>query len=120
MSDDFKLVVEQSTKVLGQRILAGGAIEITPPIDEDFWLLRVQVGHDQSVVLFPKFGTFGIGFAKEEDWNTNLPRSVSAQDIYAHIEHNKGNGDIPKERCVRAIQMLQQGIQELEEASGRG
>lgn len=86
----------------------GSAVMLTPPIDEDFWLARVPVGGGQSIVCFPKFGTIGIGFAKERDWNTNLPYSCRATDIYDHIRHNRGRCRASDEECVRAIDMLRE------------
>lgn len=61
----------------------------------------------QSQLAFPRFFTIGIGFAKEEDWNTNLPYSCSADEIYGHIKHNKLYKEITKEQCVEAISELQ-------------
>ena len=69
---------------------------ITPPIDEDFWSYRVRVSDTQAVVGFPKFGVVGVGFAIEnEDWNTNLPSSIAAEEILGHIAVNKGDDAIP-------------------------
>jgi hypothetical protein len=77
-----------------------------PPVGEDFWLARVQVATDQAVVCFPKFTTVGIGFQRENDWNTNLPYTSKAAVIYDHIKHNK---DCPatREACIEAIEALQ-------------
>lgn len=87
---------------------AGSAqIMITPPIGEDFWLARVPVSEAQAIVCFPKFGTIGIGFQHEEDWNTNLPYSCKAEEIYAHIKKNRGDCNISKAQCIEAIAMLQ-------------
>ena len=84
----------------------GNTVSITPPVGEDFWLLRVRVSKNQAIVAFPKFGTIGIGFSKEEDWNTNLPYQCSGHKIWNHIKHNKGRG--PKDAdCIAAIAMLQ-------------
>ena len=66
-----------------------GDVAITPPIDQDFFIARVVLYQDQAICIFPKFFTIGCGFAKEEDWNTNLPIRCDAEEIYAHIEHNK-------------------------------
>jgi len=89
--------------------LKSKGISITPPVGEDWWLYRVAVGGEQAVVAFPKFGLIAIGFQKEKDWNTNLPASLDAEEIYNHIQHNKT--DIPKkEDCVRAIRMIQDHI----------
>ncbi len=84
---------------------------LTPPIDEDYWLYRVKLGADQAIVAFPKFGIIGIGFASEEDWNTNLPYRCSAEEIYDHIAHNKGDESISREDCIEAIRMIQERIQ---------
>lgn len=85
----------------------GNTLMITPAIGEDYWLARVAVSDKQAIIAFPKFFTIGIGFQHEEDWNTNLPYSSSAEKIYSHIAHNKGDDNIPDERCVEAIRMLQ-------------
>lgn len=88
-------------------------VSITPPLDEDYWVLRVKVSKTQAVVGFPKFFTIGIGFQKEEDWNTNLPYTVDAERIYNHIKHNKGDSKIKKQNVIKAIQMIQAKVTEL-------
>lgn len=88
-------------------LLANGKIMITPPIDDGYWLFRVAVSDIQAIVCFPKFGTFGIGFQIEEDWNTNLPYLCDTEKIYNHIKHNKGDDKISDAVCVEAIKMLQ-------------
>lgn len=89
----------------------GGAM-ITPPIEPEYWKYRVKLGETQAIVAFPKFGTIGIGFAEEEDWNTNLPWSSPAQEIFDHIRHNKGDDSISDEDCVAAIKLIQAEILE--------
>jgi len=83
-------------------------VEITPPINEDYWEYRVWVSETQAVVGFPKFGTVGVGFAVEEDWNTNLPYRCGAREIMKHILHNKGDDSIPDERVLAAIRLIQE------------
>jgi hypothetical protein len=83
-----------------------GPAMITPPISEGYWTYRVRVGETQAIVGFPKFNTIGIGFAVEEDWNTNLPYTCGTEEIYEHIEHNKGDDSISREDCLRAIEMV--------------
>jgi hypothetical protein len=85
-----------------------GSIMLTPPITEDYWEYRVVVGEGQAIVGFPKFFTIGIGFAVEEDWNTNLPYTSDADDIWNHIKHNKGDRSITKADCLAAIRMVQE------------
>lgn len=84
-----------------------GTLIFTPPIDDDYWRWRVAVGDGQAIVGFPKFTTIGIGFAREEDRNTNLPHTQTAEAIFDHIAYNKGDDTIPDERCLRAIRMVQ-------------
>lgn len=84
-----------------------GGIVMTPPIDEDYWIYRVKVSETQAIVGFPKFFTVGIGFAQEEDWNTNLPWTCTSEEIYNHIKHNKGDDSITREDCIAAIEMIQ-------------
>lgn len=89
-----------------------GPVMITPPISEDYWAYRVRVADGQAIVGFPKFSTIGIGFAVEEDWNTNLPYDCSAEQIYEHIEHNRGNESISRETCIAAIRLIQDAVLE--------
>lgn len=93
-------------------MLANGRIMITPPIDDSYWLFRVGVSDIQGIICFPKFGTFGIGFQIEEDWNTNLPYSCDTMEIYEHIKHNKGDDNIPDSVCIEAVKMLQDACRE--------
>ena len=67
----------------------------------------MRLSETQSIVGFPKFGTVGIGFAQEEDWNTNLPYTCGTEEIYEHIDHNKGDDSITREDCIAAIRMIQ-------------
>ena len=90
----------------------GKVIMITPQIDEDYWMLRVNLFEDQYIVGFPKFGTIGIGFAKEEDWNTNLPYSCKTEEILEHIWHNRRYVAIRKKKALKAIKMIQDYIKD--------
>lgn len=83
---------------------------VTPPLDEDYWIFRVPLTETQAVVAFPKFSTYGIGFQKEKDWNRNLPYQESAEVIYNHIKHNKGDVFIRKKMIIEAIELLQTTI----------
>jgi len=84
-----------------------GSLMLTPAINEDYWTYRVRLSEKQSIVGFPKFLTIGIGFAQEEDWNTNLPYTCGAEEIYEHISHNKGDDSITREDCIEAVRMIQ-------------
>lgn len=79
----------------------------TPEITEGYWRYRVRLSETQSIVGFPKFFTVGIGFAVEEDWNTNLPYTCDTERIYSHIRGNKGDKRISKAACLEAIRMIQ-------------
>ena len=70
----------------------------------------MRLSETQAIVGFPKFFTVGVGFAQEEDWNTNLPYTCGTEEIYEHIAHNKGDDSISREDCLTAIQMVQQSI----------
>ena len=85
----------------------GMTLMMTPMIDEDYWVFRVKLHDDQSIVAFPKFGTMGIGFALEDDWNTNLPYQCTTKKICEHIWKNRKYEQITEEMCLKAIQMLQ-------------
>lgn len=86
----------------------GTSVVVTPAIDEDYWAYRVRLSETQAIVGFPKFGTIGIGFAVEDDWNTNLPYRCTAEEILAHIGHNKGDEAISDEDCLVAIRLIQE------------
>lgn len=92
----------------------GNAIMITPPIGEDYWIFRVNVYKDQYVQAFPKFGTIGIGFSKEEDWNCNLPYTQDAERIAEHIWHNRLYKKITKKALILGIKILQFHCEELD------
>lgn len=95
---------DNETPVLGNE---HGMIMITPEVGEDYWQYRVIVGEHQAVIGFPKFTTIGIGFAVEEDWNSNLPYTCDTDKIWRHIRHNKGDDLIPDAWCIEAIRMIQ-------------
>lgn len=95
------------------RTVLVGLAAITPAIDEDYWSYRVRLSETQAIVGFPKFGTIGIGFAVEDDWNTNLPYTMpTAEKIFEHIRHNKGDDSIRDEDVLAAIGLVQQAARE--------
>ena len=106
MNSELKLEVNAKFAPTDGPLIAGNAVVmITPPLDEDYWLARVQVSDDQAVVCFPKFGTIGVGFQHEdEDWNTNLPYWCDAAEIYDHIKENGRKA--AREKCIQAIKMV--------------
>jgi len=115
-----KLVVECNENAVGiDTLFKTSSIMITPPITEDYWLFKVKLSPKQAIVCFPKFGTIGIGFQKEADWNTNLPYTSGTDEIYNHIKHNKGSKKITDGDCLKAIGMLQSVCAELKSASGK-
>ena len=104
-----KLCVEFNPKFQRAHDTVGSLI-ITPPIDEDYWIARAVLFKDQAIQCFPKFYTVGCGFAQEEDWNTNLPLQVPAQELYQHIKHNKKYEEITEDMCLQAIRILQAAL----------
>ena len=103
MSD---LVLETKTQENATKQM--GPLMMTPLVEPEYWSYRVRLSEKQAIVGFPKFFTIGIGFAEEEDWNTNLPYTCGSEEIWEHIKHNKGDDAISDEDCVRAIQMVQE------------
>ncbi len=111
MSANTRLVLQINKFHIDKSPSLGNAavtVLITPPIDEDYWLYRVPVSDKQAIVAFRKFGVIGIGFQHEEDWNTNLPSSCPAEEIYNHIEHNRLDAD--KNKCIEAIELIRDAI----------
>jgi hypothetical protein len=102
VSDLVLEVRDQADKTLNV-----GPFAITPAIDEGYWSYRVRLSDSQAIVGFPKFGTVGVGFALEDDWNTNLPYTCGTEEIFAHIAHNKGDDSISDDDVREAIRMVQ-------------
>lgn len=90
--------------------VAGPVMMMMTPINEDYWAYRVRLSETQAIVAFPKFMTVGVGFAQEEDRDTNLPYTCGTEEIYAHIEHNKGDDEISRDDCLAAIRMVQDAV----------
>jgi hypothetical protein len=109
----MELVLEVKEEDATSGHIAPGVM-MTPAIGEDFWFYRVRLGDNgQAVLGFPKYTTIGIGFAIEEDWNTNLPYRCSTQEIFEHIRHNKGDASIDDVDVVTAIKMIQEAAHKL-------
>lgn len=111
------LVLERRSDALDEtdvNNVGGVVVLMTPPINSDYWAYRVRVADGQAVVGFGKFGTVGIGFAEEDDWNTNLPYTGDAESIRRHIWHNRGERiqDTPEGAAlvVRAIELIQDAV----------
>jgi hypothetical protein len=109
MSD---LILERKDQDNETGELAGGTVLIAPIVDEEYWAYRVRLSDTQAIIGFPKYTTIGIGFAVEEDWNSNLPYVESAEGIFGHIAHNKGDDSISDEDCLEAIRMIQAAVRE--------
>ena len=99
--------------------IGGSGVMLTPPIGKDYWLFRVKLSATQAIIGFKKFTTIGIGFAEEEDWNTNLPYTSDADAILKHIIHNKGDESIDDVDVRKAIQLIQQAAIEYRNAEKR-
>jgi len=83
------------------------AVLLAPVLGDDYWTYRVCLTEANAVVGFPKFGTIGIGFAVEEDRNTNLPYlRCSTEEIVEHIWRNRGDERITKEMVTQAVDMI--------------
>lgn len=85
-----ELVLERKPEDNRTTVLTGprATIALAPAVDEGYWSYRVKLNDRQAVLGFPKFGTIGIGFAVEDDGNTNLPYTCETIDIVSHIWHN--------------------------------
>lgn len=108
----MELTLERRNQQDKSPILGGGMAVMTPPIDEDYWAYRVRLSDKQAIVGFPKFSTIGIGFAVEEDWNTNFPYTVDTEETFQHIKHNKGDEAISDDDVRAAIALVQQAARE--------
>lgn len=88
------------------------SVSLTPEIGEDYWEYRVILSNKQAIIGFPKFFTIGVGFAVEEDWNTNLPFTSGTKEIFEHIKHNRGDENISDEDIIAAITMIQEAAKQ--------
>jgi len=88
----------------------------TPPVSADYWAYRVRVAEGQAVLGFGKFGTIGIGFAVEDDWNTNLPYTQDTDAIVNHIWHNRGpnlaDNEYDRNTVRAAVAIIQNAVRE--------
>lgn len=125
-----KLQLEVNTKFIEQgmdiatgvksdpnRVVLGNAVLLVSPLnlDKDYWQFRVKLGNKgQAIVGLPKFGVIGIGFAKETDWNTNLPSDCKVDEIFNHIARNKGDSSILDSDVKIAIGMVQKAAKRWE------
>jgi len=110
----MKLQINQKFIKANTELKVGNTIlSITPPLDEDYWIFRVQLSENQSIVAFPKFFTIGIGFQHEEDWNCNLPYTCNTEEILNHILHNKQDETISDGSCFDAIKIIQETIKQM-------
>lgn len=100
-------IKEQADTTLRLGNDSGVSIMVTPSVSPEYFVFRVRLSDDQAILGFEKFGTVGIGFASEEDWNTNLPYTCAAEQIFGHIKHNKGDAAIDDETVLEAIAMVQ-------------
>ena len=108
----YNLTVEENIAPCVEPIIADGRILVTPPLNGDFWVLRVKVSPTQAIIVFPKFGTFGCGFAVEKnDWNVNLPIACPEEEIWQHIKKNKGNAR--EEICRQALHLIREHSRKL-------
>lgn len=109
---DLVLERKDQPNETGTATTADGGVMImfTPPIDEDYWEYRVVLSESQAVIGFPKYSTIGIGFAVEEDWNTNLPYTVETERIFEHIAHNKADESISDDDVRAAIRLIQVAV----------
>ena len=90
-------------------------IMFTPAIDKDYYIMRVKLYKDQSLIAFPKFNLIGVGFAIESDWNTNLPYQTDTERLYEHIKINKKYRAITKQMCLEGLKLLQAACKKYEE-----
>ena len=112
----MELQINQAFAPTDRPFVATGGVTVclSPPLDQDYWLARVVLG-DNAIVCFPKFFTIGIGFQHEaDDWNTNLPYTSDAVEIWDHIKHNKGDKSITREAGIAAIRVVQEYARSLD------
>lgn len=88
--------------------IGSGSVMFSPPLDGEYWRVRVKVSRNQAVIGFPKFGTIGVGFQHEEDYNTNLPYSCCPLKLFDHIKRNRRKAD--RKTCIEAISLITKAV----------
>jgi hypothetical protein len=104
---NYRVLVLERDDDQGNETAFIGRIMLTPAVNEDYWTYRVRLSEGQAILGFPKYYTVGIGFADEEDWNTNLPYTCSTEKIFQHIQHNRGSESITDDDIRAAIKLVQ-------------
>lgn len=94
------------------RTINHGALSMTPLVEENYWSYRVRITDGQSIIGFPKLSTVGIGFAVEDDWNTNLPYGIRTAKIVRHICHNAGDDSITAAQMCEAVDLIRRAAYE--------
>jgi hypothetical protein len=107
-----ELQLERKNQPNETGVLAGGLVMMTPNICPEYWEYRVVLSPYQAVLGFPKFGTVGIGFADEEDWNTNLPYGIRTAITVRHICHNAGGDSITPVMIAEAVELVRRAAYE--------
>lgn len=114
--DELTLVRRENVADQTAIAVGGGvSIGIGRAGSEDYWSYRVQLTDAQAIIGFPKFGTIGIGFLVEDDWNSNLPYGTAPANIADHIGHNRlagGDEAIPRDHAVAAITLIREAAGE--------
>lgn len=87
-------------------------IMVCPPTDENYWVFRVNLYKDQSVLGFLKYGLIGVGMAWEENSNTNLPTNSGVNRISNHIKCNKKYKNITLSMIKKAVQLIIDGAKQ--------
>lgn len=105
------LMVVRRTDVADQTMInvgGGMSVGVGRAGSDDYWAYRVQLTDQQALIGFPKFGTIGVGFLVEEDWNSNLPYASRVSMVADHIGHNRfvDGVDIPRPHVERAIALI--------------
>lgn len=73
---------------------------------------RVRLSDLQAIVGVPMFGTIGIRFAVEGEWNLALQHFQPTERIFKHIACNKGDQAISDDDVRAAIALVQQAARE--------
>lgn len=83
------------------------------PVGEDFWLYRVKLTDKQAIIGNPNIFTVSIGFACEDGrLDVHAPYTMTAEQIYDHIQVNKGDDAITRADCLTAIRLIQRGARD--------
>lgn len=85
------------------------AFIMTPQLTPDYWTYRVALSNGNAIVAAPEFGTLGIRYQIEDEYNVTNRWDYTANEIEALIRRNRP-ANTTREEAMSAIRKIQGAI----------